>query len=650
MYTKPLYLIGDFETTVYDNQKDTEVWASAVSEMGTENVKIFKSIEETYDYLLSLDRNIVIYYHNLKFDGMFWVSFILYKTNLKLAATEREDGSLNIEWIDDKYMKNGTYKYMISQLGQWYDIVIKINGHFIKICDSLKLLPFSVKSIGKGFDTKHKKLDMEYKGLRYSGCEITKEEQDYIANDVLVVNEAMTILKSEGHTATTIGGCCLKDFHKRYSLGFNLEWDKAFPNLYEIELDKDLYGSVNAGEYIRKSYRGGWCYVVPGKSKRIVKNGCTLDVNSLYPSVMSGESGNKYPIGLPHFWKGEMPLEARWPNHFYFIRIRTRFKLKPGKLPFIQIKTNLNYRGNENLITSDIFDEKTGKYHSHFINMLGEVEEAKVILTLTNMDYELIKEHYDLTSCEILDGCWFDTDIGFFDDYINHYKDIKMNSSGAKRQLAKLFLNNLYGKYAANTNSSFKVAYKKDDGTVGFYTVIEYNKKPGYIPIGSAITSYARCFTIRAAQLNYYGANRKGFIYADTDSIHCDLDKSKIRGVKLDDKNFLCWKVESEWDFAYFTRQKTYIEHIKTDNGYKYDIKCAGMPEKAKQLFARSLEDYELSDEEKDSYTQEEIEFVSQHRTLNDFDIGLKIPGKLIQRQLPGGVVLAETPYEMRSK
>ena len=45
-----------------------------------------------------------------------------------------------------------------------------------------------------------------------------------------------------------------------------------------------------------------------------------------------------------------------------------------------------------------------------------------------------------------------------------------MNSTGAVRELAKLFLNNLYGKLASNTSSSFKYAYVKEDKTLGLAT------------------------------------------------------------------------------------------------------------------------------------------------------------------------------------
>ena len=64
------YFVGDFETTVYDGQTSTEVWASAVVELGTEEVFIHHSIQETFKFLVAMNTNICIYYHNIKFDGI----------------------------------------------------------------------------------------------------------------------------------------------------------------------------------------------------------------------------------------------------------------------------------------------------------------------------------------------------------------------------------------------------------------------------------------------------------------------------------------------------------------------------------------------------------------------------------------------------
>ena len=44
----------------------------------------------------------------------------------------------------------------------------------------------------------------------------------------------------------------------------------------------------------------------------------------------------------------------------------------------------------------------------------------------------------------------------------------------------------------------------------------------------------------------------KYVIYADTDSIHCDLLPEEIVGIKVDPKAFCCWKLESSWDKAIF--------------------------------------------------------------------------------------------------
>lgn len=641
------YFVGDFETTVYEGQEDTEVWAAASVELFTEDVNIFHSIGEQWEYFKSLNCDIICYYHNLKFDGSFWLSYLLIDCDMKQAYIENEAG--DIEFLKSKDMKNNTVAYSISNMGQWYKITVKVNNHIIEFRDSLKLLPFSVDRIGKSFDTKHKKLSMEYKGFRYAGCVITEDEKKYIANDVLVIKEAIELMFTEGHKRLTIGSCCLAEYkniigRKRYNI--------LFPNLYDIPLNVEKYGARTAGDYINLSYRGGWCYLVKGKERRKFYNGTTADVNSLYPSMMSSESGNFYPIGEPTFWKGDyIPEDALKNNRYYFVRLKTRFYIKEGYLPFIQVKTTLMYKATEMLETSDIYNYEDGKYYDEYIDFDGTIKKACITMTMTMTDFKLFKEHYNLVDCEILDGCYFESAVGLFDDYIEKYKKIKLNSTGAKRELAKLFLNNLYGKMASNTNSSFKVAYITEDRTIGFYTVVADDKEPGYIAVGSAITSYARNFTIRAAQKNYHGVNERGFIYADTDSIHCDLKPEEIVGIKEDSKAFCCWKLETNWDVGYFTRQKTYIEHIIAedkvliDNPY-YNVKCAGMPEKCKDLFIKSMTGYEVKED--DAYTEEEKDFLSTKRSIEDFTIGLCIPGKLMPKRIRGGIVLKDTTYEMR--
>lgn len=672
---KNRYFIADFETTVYEGQTSTEVWASACVEMYTEDVLIFHSIREQFDYFVSLNSNLIVYYHNLKFDGSFWLAFLMQDLKYKQAQRKVGEEDTDVEWIDDKYMSSKTFKYSISELGAWYNIKIKVGKHFIEIRDSLKLLPFSVKRIGKSFKTKHQKLEMEYNGLRWAGCEITDKEREYIANDVLVVKEAMEIMFNEGNNKLTIGACCLAEYKKiaRETLRHNVRggslenpFDNYFPNMYNIEIDKSQYGYDTADAYIRRSYHGGWCYLVKGKENKKYKNGTTADVNSLYPSMMSGESGNRYPFGEPHFWKGNtIPDEAISDNKYYFVRIKTRFYIKDGMLPFIQIKNSLLYNGTEALETSDVYDNKTHQYYTHYKDRNGNICDTRVELVMTMTDYILFREHYNVEDFEILDGCWFWAEVGLFDGYINKYKEKKLKSKDALRELAKLFLNNLYGKFAASSDSSYKIAYVKDNGIIGFSMVHEEEKTPGYIPVGSAITSYSRNFTIRAAQKNYYGANKRGFIYADTDSIHCDLKPEEIKGITVHDKNFCCWKLEASWDTGFFTRQKTYIEHVVAENLEPieepyYNIKCAGMPDRCKELFKLSMQGnadingYKDMDGNIKPWNDREKAFLFDPvtnkpivRTIKDFTNGLEIPGSLKAVRIKGGIILKDGNYKM---
>lgn len=619
------YLVGDFETTVYSGQTSTEVWASALVEMGTEQVHIFHSISETFSYLKALDCNLVVYYHNLKFDGSFWLDYLMFKLKLKQAIHKTGTMEYDIDFDSGTKMHSNTYKYSISDMGQWYTIRILLGRNMIEIRDSLKLLPFSVEVLGKGFNTKHQKLSMEYTGYRYAGCTITDEEKTYIANDVLVVKEALEIMFKEGHSELTIGASCLKEFK---TLIGKETYAKLYPNLYEKPTpDPDIYGTRNIGEYIHKSYKGGWCYVVPEKTNKVYSKGITADVNSLYPSMMHSESGNRYPYGYPEFWSGNyIPDEALDPNNYYFIRIQCRFSIKENYLPFIQIKGSHYYRGTEMLTTSDFTDLKTRQKFRYRKESDGSIVDSIVTLTLTCTDYELFREHYNVYDFKILDGCYFQAKIGMFDKYINKYRDIKIRSKGAIRQIAKLFLNNLYGKLASTPESSFKYAIPKDEA-VHFVTIQKYDKTPGYIACGSAITSYARNFTIRAAQKNYHGSTERGFIYADTDSIHCDLEADELVGVPVHPTNFCHWKLESTWDEGLFVRQKTYIEHVIEEDCEPiekpyYNVKCAGMPERCKQ------------------------EFLKNHK-IEDFKLGLELEGKLMPKRIKGGTLLVETTYKM---
>lgn len=604
---------ADFETLAEDIGQ-TWVWGGTIVEVhpGTyheSEVIYFHSIEEFFGVLedLTVNQHAVVYFHNLKFDGAFILDFLLRSEWFQAVKDDT--------FYPDEHMPIHSYRYLISHMGQWYNIVlITSHGYKVTIRDSLKLFPMKLDQIGKGFKTQHQKTAMEYKGYREPGYIPTPEELQYMKNDVLVLAEALAYMAEQGHNKSTIGSCCLSEYKTTFMIEYGRkEWKRFFPDLTDFSIDPDLYGVETAEKYIRKAYRGGWCYLKKGCEDQIYHDGGTYDVNSLYPSMMHSDSGNVYPVGLPHFFRGSIP-EGIEENtlKYYFVRIRCRFNIRPGFLPFIQMKHNSMYRVNEMLETSDI--DYQGQKIRYYLKD-GDLIEHKVELTLTKTDFDLFRKHYD-ADIEILDGCWFDATRGLFDFYIAKYRKIKQENTGALRQIAKLFLNNLYGQEAKSPNSSYKVA-RLADGVVKFHDVTEFNKKVVYIPIGAAITSYARAFTITAAQNNF-----DNFIYADTDSIHV-LDPENIKRIRIDDSAFQCWALENTWHTGFFHRQKTYIEI-----GDNTVLKAAGMPEESKAEFLEGLE--------------------SGRFTLQDFTAGLQLTGKLMPARVPGGVVLRETTYVMR--
>lgn len=620
------YLAADFETTVYLGQVRTDVWAAACCELYSDSCFLCNTIDKFFCHLYTLKSNMTVYFHNLKFDGAFILDYLL-NNGYKLAVYI--DANASVVFKKKKNLQSREIITQISDRGLYYAIIIKKNKQIIEFRDSLKLIPFSLKEIAKAFNTQHKKLDMNYIGKREPGMNISSEERAYIINDVLVLKEVLEIMFDKGHKKLTIGGCCMSEFKKSVKINSAYDFDERYPNLYHKKIAGE---EITQAEFVRRSYRGGWCYLKPELAGKQVFNGETYDVNSLYPSVMHSESGNYYPVGVGYYSTG---LPPEWVindiTKVYFLKFTCQFFLKDGYLPFVQIKNNLLYQPTLNLTSSDIVVD-------------GERRPNTVTLYMTNFEFDLFKKHYHVYHFNVESSIWFYTDIGMFDDYINYYKSIKEESTGALRTLAKLFLNNLYGKFASSIVSSFKWPII-EDGKLKMINQEEYDKEPGYIPIGACVTAYARRFTITAAQKNF-----NTFIYADTDSIH--KFTGKTAGILEHSTAFLHWKKECTWSRAIFTRQKTYIE--ETSPGV-HDIKCAGMGEVCKKLIqGRITLDRDILDTIKDFNDRKDFKDFAltadgeiKPFDYEDFNPGLVVPGKLGYRLYPGGALLVDTTYKM---
>lgn len=508
----------DFETNT-GNIDHTRVWAWASVDIDDPD-NTFRYGDDISTFMKWLqDISVMketIYFHNLKFDGDFIVNHLL------------KNGWQHIQRANNARKK--TFTTLISGSGAWYCMTVYFTrNRYIKIIDSLKVIPLKVEQIPKAFGLAEAKGSIDYQLYREKGYELTADEISYISGDVTIVAKALAYMFGQGLTKMTQGSNALND----YKVMFLDYFKYFFPNIKEADQD------------IRRSYRGGFTYCNPRFQGQDVGSGIVLDVNSLYPSRMKYEI---LPYGMPHWFDGEYEADEAWP--LYVQHMRCSFFLKDDMIPTIQIKNSMYYSNNE---------------------YLREATDAD--LWLTNVDLELFQEHYRLADVEYLGGYKFRGGKGFFDEYIDKWMDVKIEASksGNKgmRTIAKLMLNSLYGKFGTNPHVTNKLPELRDDGSCLYRVNREPDRDPVYIPVATFITAYARAYTIRAAQRVY-----DRFLYADTDSLHL-LGDEIPDGLYVDDNELGAWKHESSFHRAKFIRQKCYIEEEET--GLK--VTCAGMPD-----------------------------------------------------------------------
>ena len=525
---------ADFETTVDPN--DCRVWAFALCSIeNCESIKTGNSIDEFMKICEKL-KSAHIYFHNLKFDGEFIISWLLNHGFIHVAKKEE--------------VENFTFTTLISDVGQFYNITVyfeKKGKRRTKIVflDSLKILNFSVEKIAKAFNLPVSKLKIDYKKKRDFNHELTCEEKNYIENDVKIMALALNKMFEKGLKKSTIGSDAL-NFYKKLNSHFN----NYFPVL-PIDVDDD----------IRMSYKGGFTYLNPIYCNKIVERGVVFDKNSMYPSKMVSEV---LPVEYP------VPFEGRYENDpcfpLYIQKFTCEFKIKPGKIPSLQIKNSFLFKENEYLTSSS-----------------GEL----VTLTLTSPDLELFFTQYEVKNLTFHGGWKFHGVKGLFSEYVNYWTEEKVKAKKENNQpfyiISKLMLNSLYGKFGLNPRCRSKIPYLSD-GVVKYTTTPTEERDSIYCAVASFITSYARKDIIETSQAisdwSYKKYGENFYIYSDTDSIHMliktddDLEELK-KIIDVDDFRLGAWKPESYFVKAKFLRQKCYIEQ---DEKGKINPTVAGLP------------------------------------------------------------------------
>ena len=577
----------DFETTT--DPEDCRVWAYALCEIGNpENFMYGTSIYELMDWCANQKDNITLYFHNLKFDGEFICWWL-------------EDNGFT--WVDSsKEAQSDTYTTLITNMGAWYSIEIyfEVKGKVknkVTIYDSLKLLNFSVADIAKGFDLPIRKLELDYTAYRPEGHQLTEHEIDYIRNDVEIMARALEIFMEGGHTKITIGSNALQSFK---------DLCPNFRNLFPV-----LPNDVDAD--IRVSYKGGFTYLSPKYKEKETGAGVVFDVNSLYPSIMYNRL---MPYGVPEPFEGKYKHDPMYP--LYTQMLTCHFRLKPNKIPSIQLKHSFSFKANEYLESSD---DGTG---------------YPVTLVLTSPDLELFFEQYDVWDITWHSGWKFKGATGIFKDYIDYWSEQKIKAkkegNGAKYKISKLYLNSLYGKTGSNPNSSRKQPFMDHDQIMHYNVLPREERKSIYVPCASFVTAYGRKQIIEQSQaIRDWSMKYKGYdayIYSDTDSIHAlltDEDVEKLSDVlDIDDYRLGALKKESIFVRGKYLRQKCYMEQWPDGT---MNVTVAGLPKKLSHVV---------------NFDNFKVGFTTAD--LTDEEIG-EAGRKLTYTHVKGGVILTETDF-----
>ena len=452
-------------------------------------------------------------------------------------------------------------------MGVFYSITINFGITIIEIRDSLKKITGTVEEIAKSYDLPILKGTIDYTLNRTNPYTPTPEEVQYIHHDTEIIARVLNLQYNERMTHLTTASDTFNDYKSCIGHTFSI----LFPVL-PLEEDK----------YIRKSYIGGVCQVNPKYQGKDLTNIIVYDVNSMYPHKMCK---SLLPYGRPKYYTGPYTSNEKYP--LFICHILVDCTLKPGHFPTILLKN-----ANMTLLKQYLYDTD------------GEED-----LYLTNIDLQLLYDHYTVHSITYIDGYMFMGSSNLFHAYLLPIYTKKCTTKGAEKQLNKLKLNGLYGKFATNPEKYNKIPYLEDD-IVKYKTGSFVVGEPIYTAVSSFITAYARQQLFEAIH-----AHAEDFVYCDTDSVHL---KCKMKsGFEVHPSSLGAWKEEKIYLKARYLAQKTYIGQTEK----KLDKKIAGASKEIKSAL-----------------------------TFDNFHFGFTTMGKLLPKAVKGGVILQSTEFTLKER
>jgi hypothetical protein len=284
---------------------------------------------------------------------------------------------------------------------------------------------------------------------------------------------------------------------------------------------------------IRPYYYGG--RVEPFCSGVFEGDFVSYDINSAYPRAMIED----LPCGIPVIYdglKGEICKRG-----FYTVECYSH-----GALP-MRTKEGLRFPIGKNL------------FHATGWEIIAGIE------TKTISDVRIVKT-------VLHDDCIE------FNEYVEHFYELKKHATGIEREFAKLMMNANYGKWASNPRNYKTLRLvdakelKPEDQKSGWINahvaiVAEQPERMQFydVAIGASITGYVRAYLHRSMCAVREGGGQ--VLYCDTDSM---LVKGSVGNLPIGE-NLGEWKNEGSFDIVAIAGKKLYAFH-KTGTPMKGDL------------------------------------------------------------------------------
>lgn len=567
-----VYLFGDLETYSYtyyrNNNKKIREYVIGAKDLDNTMLLEDVTIDGFLDQLNDLKQNSTTFIQNLSgFDGHFLINPIINKW-----------GKSNVKYFMDH--KNKIYEIKITRRYRDYEDLNekgqpKRKKFVITFRDSWRIWPISIKMMGRaiGLDKlEYDEYDIEdtFDTIEDYKKHNNGKSYEYFIRDIDILvqfaKHTMHVMPLENYKMT-IASTAMAEWRKTNSIAAA---DAKWSMVDKIEEGDETRWEVAYDHWrtVKKAYRGGITYVKPQHQLKLLSNVYVYDLNSPYPEIMRND---KVPYGAPEY--DESKLTQFHTYKLYEVNIKYAMT---DKMPFIAKPTSSM---NDNIV------EMMKRLESDSIKAVSDELKYESVLVnetvyINNYTLELFEKHYK--------GEW---DIKFilahkekygqFTEYINHFKNIKETSTGAVREIAKLFLTGLVGKFGQDirdlksemlpleeykdqleyrANSVYLDGEKVviNDGII--YKKVDNGLKRNisYIPIAEAITSKARIMLVEAINANW-----DIFVYCDTDSVHL---LGPAVGLELHQTEFGKWKFEGCWDKAIYRRPKHYAHWGMTLN------------------------------------------------------------------------------------